>query len=265
MQTRGVATRQKIIDSAVDLFAERGYLHTGLTDITGHAQITTGAFYHHFESKEAVAVAINAQGWPKASGVLDSCLNANTPGLENVIVMTFALSDLILRDKSVRVINQLNQATGQFNDDRRRGFQQQINTFIDAVAGAIPPSVIQDHITPRAVGEMLWMAVHGCQLPNDALADDVFRRLTANWQMLLRSLVPAASLPYYERFLARTAGGFDPALVTVISPASEIRSVSTTGNPAAPAAWVGRRCRTNDGNRSSMPSLSLSPPRAWST
>lgn len=213
MQARGATTRQKIIDSAIDLFAEHGYAHTGLKDITGHAQITTGAFYYHFESKEALATAITQQGWPKVSAVLTSSFNVGTPGLENVIVMTFTLSDLIRRDKSVRVTNHLNQAIAQFDEERRRRLQQQIDVFIDGVAGCIPHSDIQGHITPKTIGEILWAAVHGCQLLTDALLDDVFGRLTANWRVLLHSVVPAESRAYFETFLARTAARFQPALL----------------------------------------------------
>jgi AcrR family transcriptional regulator len=45
-------TRQAIIDSAVELFHERGYHATSVRDIVEYAGITKGAFYHHFESKE---------------------------------------------------------------------------------------------------------------------------------------------------------------------------------------------------------------------
>jgi AcrR family transcriptional regulator len=58
-QARSEATRQKIIDAAaVDLFDEIGYPTTGMGDIIECAQITKGARYHHFDSKESVAAAV---------------------------------------------------------------------------------------------------------------------------------------------------------------------------------------------------------------
>lgn len=66
-QPRAVETRQKIIDAAVELFAEKGYAETGLNDLTARAGVTTGAFYYHFTSKEALATAIMDQGWPRLS------------------------------------------------------------------------------------------------------------------------------------------------------------------------------------------------------
>ena len=61
-QARAEATRGKIIDAAVALFADAGYGDTDLAAIVRQAGITKGAFYYHFESKEQVADAIIAEG-----------------------------------------------------------------------------------------------------------------------------------------------------------------------------------------------------------
>ena len=61
-QARSEATRKKIVDAAVDLFAEVGYQATGLGDIIERAELTKGALYYHFDSKEALATAIIEEG-----------------------------------------------------------------------------------------------------------------------------------------------------------------------------------------------------------
>ena len=61
-QARSEATRQKIIDSAVDLINEIGYPAAGLADIIERAELTKGALYYHFDSKEALATAIIEDG-----------------------------------------------------------------------------------------------------------------------------------------------------------------------------------------------------------
>jgi AcrR family transcriptional regulator len=53
-QQRGEETRSHILDVAGELFAERGYAATSVADICAQAGVTKGAFYHHFESKQAV-------------------------------------------------------------------------------------------------------------------------------------------------------------------------------------------------------------------
>jgi len=53
-QQRGEETRSHILDVAGELFAEHGYDATSVADICARAGVTKGAFYHHFESKQAV-------------------------------------------------------------------------------------------------------------------------------------------------------------------------------------------------------------------
>ena len=213
MQTRATATRQKIIDAAVDLFTDYGFAETGLNDITNRAQITTGAFYYHFGSKEALANAIVQQGWPKVLEVFTQCTQSPSPGLENVIAMTFSLSDLMKRDKSVWIANHLNQALGQLSEEGRAGFRYRAETFVNWVAGSLRRSDIRDDVSFETVGNMVWITVHGCDLLSDAMMDNVFSRLAECWRMLFPSIVPTESLAYFHQFLARTAARFEPPVI----------------------------------------------------
>lgn len=210
-QARAEATRQRIIDAAVGLFARSGYGGTGLNDITAAANVTTGAFYYHFASKEAVATTIIREGWPKVVDVLERWLDPAKAGLENVVVMTFALSDLLKRDQFVWVANHLNQAFGQLSESGRVDFTHKANTFVARTADAIQPSDIRDDVTAHEVGNCVWMIVHGCHLLSEALEDNVFQRLSESWRLLLRAIVPPESLPYFEQFVTRTAAQYSRA------------------------------------------------------
>ena len=64
-QARSEATRRKIIDSAVDLINEIGYPAAGLGDIIERAELTKGALYYHFDSKEALADRDHRRGLGK--------------------------------------------------------------------------------------------------------------------------------------------------------------------------------------------------------
>jgi AcrR family transcriptional regulator len=54
MQLRSEETRQKISQSALKLFAEKGYDATGVAEICESSEVSKGAFYHHFPSKQAI-------------------------------------------------------------------------------------------------------------------------------------------------------------------------------------------------------------------
>lgn len=51
-------TRTRILASALALFVKKGYAHTTFTDIAARLKMTKGAVYWHFESKEALLVAL---------------------------------------------------------------------------------------------------------------------------------------------------------------------------------------------------------------
>ena len=56
MQVRSEETRRKITEAALRLFIERGYEGAGVAEICEAADVSKGAFYHHFPSKQTVFV-----------------------------------------------------------------------------------------------------------------------------------------------------------------------------------------------------------------
>jgi len=57
----GVETRQRLVEAAVEVFAERGYHAATLSEIAARAGLTTGAVYSTFGSKKALLVAACSQ------------------------------------------------------------------------------------------------------------------------------------------------------------------------------------------------------------
>jgi len=60
-----------ILDTALELFAEKGYHQTSISDITRKAGISKGLVYNYFESKEAVLRGIIQTGYDTAYSNLD--------------------------------------------------------------------------------------------------------------------------------------------------------------------------------------------------
>ena len=55
---KGERTRRKIISVAASLFHHNGYAATGMDELVARAKLTKGSFYHHFQSKKEVALAV---------------------------------------------------------------------------------------------------------------------------------------------------------------------------------------------------------------
>ena len=54
-------TKERILLTALDLFAQRGYEAVSVSDIAGALHLTKGALYRHYESKEAIFESILAR------------------------------------------------------------------------------------------------------------------------------------------------------------------------------------------------------------
>ena len=51
-------TKERIVQAAMRLFHERGFHATGMAEILKAAEVGSGSFYHFFENKEAVLLAV---------------------------------------------------------------------------------------------------------------------------------------------------------------------------------------------------------------
>jgi TetR/AcrR family transcriptional regulator, transcriptional repressor for nem operon len=63
----GPGAREKLLDASFALFREKGYSATSVDELCAKAGVTKGAFFHHFQNKDALAVAA-ANRWSEISG-----------------------------------------------------------------------------------------------------------------------------------------------------------------------------------------------------
>jgi TetR/AcrR family transcriptional repressor of nem operon len=60
-------SRQKLLDAALRVVREKGYASTSVDDLCRAAGVTKGAFFHHFATKDELAVAA-ADYWSEMTG-----------------------------------------------------------------------------------------------------------------------------------------------------------------------------------------------------
>ena len=73
------ATRTALLDEATLLFAERGYAGTSLEDVASASQVTRGAVYHHFASKQALFEAVLELQEARATEAIAAAVAAPDP------------------------------------------------------------------------------------------------------------------------------------------------------------------------------------------
>jgi AcrR family transcriptional regulator len=214
-QARSDTTRRKIITSAVELFNEIGYPATGLGDIIERAEMTKGALYYHFESKESLATAIVEQANSHLVEAFRSITTSSSPALESIIHGVFVVADLMSTDQIARSGMQLLRAFGEFNDVAARTYGGWVTEMTERTQQAIDEGDLRDDLDPRAVGETIVSSMLGAELLARAATAgaDILERIARTWKVLLPAIVSLDSLPYFEEFLARESLRNAPAPV----------------------------------------------------
>lgn len=69
--------KQEFLDTALDLFYEKGYEKTTINDIIGAMDVSKGAFYHYFQSKEDIIETISLDYAQRALKIAKETLKRN--------------------------------------------------------------------------------------------------------------------------------------------------------------------------------------------
>ncbi len=108
-QLQSEQTRQKIIEAATQLFVRKGFYGTSMADLAQATGLTKGAFYHHFENKDALFFAVIEtvrDTWDQ--GVARDVLEANKDALTRLTILFDNHARLISQnDKLCLVLNGL--------------------------------------------------------------------------------------------------------------------------------------------------------------
>jgi TetR/AcrR family transcriptional regulator, transcriptional repressor for nem operon len=157
-QPRALATRESITRAAAALFALKGYHDTTLEDVRRAAEITTGAFFHHFASKEDLGFAVLDRHMEKRRQELDRLeQDMPAPGdddpLERVFRRLDAIAQMVAGGKHRKggcIIGNLSTALS----DTHEAFRQRLASCFDEMAMEFQPhldAAVKRHGPRRSV------------------------------------------------------------------------------------------------------------------
>ena len=100
-----VATRDRILDGALDVFARKGYHRAIVDDIVRASGTSKGAVYHHFPNKEAVFLALVDDFSARLAAAVAGAVGARHGALEKVEgALTAALTTFADNERLARLI-----------------------------------------------------------------------------------------------------------------------------------------------------------------
>ncbi|MET0450594.1 MAG: ScbR family autoregulator-binding transcription factor [Mycobacterium sp.] len=204
-QARSEATRRKIIDSAVDLINEIGYPASGLGDIIERAELTKGALYYHFDSKEALATTIIEEGAETVIGGFRAAGRSGSPAMENVIHGSFVITDILGSDKVARAGARLLRTFGEFNAAAKSTYEILVEELTVRVQAAIGEGDLRANLDAATTSGTIVASMVGAEVLSSALTGgvDLRQRFALMWELLLPAIVAEKSLNYYQEFLSR--------------------------------------------------------------
>jgi len=201
---RRTNTRERLIETAADLFLRQGYAHTGVNEIMQRAKTTSGSFYHFFPTKEDLVLAVvDHIGESLDTGVFSADLAAVTDPVERV----FAVVDSYRRhlaDNDFTLGSPLGTLAAELSDSHpqvRERLAELFTRWIDHMEILLEEAGnrLPDDLNRRALADFILSAVEGAALqararrslaPFDATAVGLRRHLGA-----LASTPKAAAAP----------------------------------------------------------------------
>src|SRR5947209_11963640 len=90
MTGKGARTRERIVRSAATILAERGVTATNLADVVHEAQVTKGALYFHFASKDELILGIELEYHADSREMVGSIERDPDP-MRRLVLLSFAL------------------------------------------------------------------------------------------------------------------------------------------------------------------------------
>ncbi|MCV7286623.1 TetR/AcrR family transcriptional regulator [Mycolicibacterium wolinskyi] len=204
-QARSGITRRKIITAAVDVFSEMGYPATGLGEIIERAEMTKGALYYHFDSKESLAEAIIDESGATMLAALRSITESASPALENIIHGMFVVCDFSRTDKVAEIGIQLLRTFTGINEVAKRIYTSWLDELTEQMGKAAAEGDLRTDLDVQAVADVILGSVLGAEaLSRAGVTDlDLRQRVARTWELLLPSIVSEESLGYFREFLAR--------------------------------------------------------------
>jgi TetR/AcrR family transcriptional repressor of nem operon len=85
--SKGIQTRQNIIEKSLRLFCVKGYYNTSINDILAATGLTKGGFYGHFVSKEALWYAVYDEAMRIWRDIVFEGISAASGPLERIQIL----------------------------------------------------------------------------------------------------------------------------------------------------------------------------------
>lgn len=203
-ERRPDSTRQRLIAAAARQFAHRLYSAVSLDDILDEAQLTKGAMYFHFSSKQALAVKIIDDLAEMTRSAVIELLGRNMSGLETLIEYIFVRAVQDIQYDVARAGVRLLDALENVSPLPRTLWQARSEFVTTLIQKAAAEGDVTDQQDPADIAKMLvalWEGVR--RISNLDQPEDYLDNFNKAWALALPSFTNPDRLDYFITFMRR--------------------------------------------------------------
>ena len=197
---RADTTRQRLIAAASRQFAHHPYSMVSLDDILAEAELTKGAMYFHFPSKQALASAIVDHLSEITRAAVTELLARKMSGLETLIDLVYLLAvqdtEHEVARAGVRLLETLDKTAALL--------QSWIELVTTLIQKAMTEGDVIDHHDPEDIAKMLVALGLGTRRISDPDPPEHYLdNLQKAWIMALPSFTNPDRIDYFTQFIQR--------------------------------------------------------------
>ena len=175
MVTKGDRTKQRILETATNLFWQQSYHGLNMKAISDAAGVNKATIYGYFSSKEELAIAaIQSHHADMKRCVLDACLQQSGDPLEQLSALYHHMYDSVknaIDDHGIfpgcHFINmamELVTANPSIREAVQEVFTDQANFYRQIVLGAIEQNMPEERLDPEQTVQRLLAMMNGCMV-----------------------------------------------------------------------------------------------------
>ena len=190
MQERAKISRRQILQGAADRFEVTGYGSTSMNDIVSAAQMTKGAVYFHFSSKDELAQAVIEEQHQISISAFTAVAATGAPALEQLVMVCHEMGRQLVAEPIVRAGIRLTLELASA-DGSQGPYVAWIRELRKLAEAAKLEGDIRDDVEPESVGRVVISEFTGVQLVSNVLTrrSDLNDRIDELFTLLLAGVV----------------------------------------------------------------------------
>ncbi|MBT2384042.1 ScbR family autoregulator-binding transcription factor [Streptomyces sp. ISL-11] len=189
-QDRAIRTRRTILEAAAVVFDERGYDAATINEILARAEVTKGALYFHFPSKEELAHAV-VDAQVSATPVRPAL--AGSSRMQELVDLGMIFAHRLLTDPVLRGSVRLTMEHSSTAPGRSGPFTGWAELHTRILTEGKERGEVLPHVVPSEVAELIVAAYGGINALSQTVSSkaDLERRAI----VLYEHLLPSVALP----------------------------------------------------------------------